>query len=63
MELKKHRLNLNLKNNEITRNLQGKLPGAPTIQSPYSMIAKINWLFKTEDARIKLKRLYPSFKI
>jgi hypothetical protein len=24
--------------------------------------AKINWQFKTEDARIKLRRLYPTFK-
>jgi hypothetical protein len=24
-------------------------------------IAKINWRFTTEDARIKLKKLYPSF--
>ncbi len=24
--------------------------------------AKINWQFKTEDARIKLKRLYPSIQ-
>lgn len=23
--------------------------------------AKINWQFETEDARIKLKRLYPTF--
>ena len=23
--------------------------------------AKINWQFKTEDARIKLRRLYPTF--
>ena len=25
--------------------------------------AKINWQFTTEDARIKLKRLYPSFEV
>lgn len=25
--------------------------------------AKINWQFKTEDARIKLERLYPSFEV
>ena len=25
--------------------------------------ARINWQFKTEDARIKLKRLYPSFEV
>jgi hypothetical protein len=25
--------------------------------------AKINWQFKTEDARIKLRRLYPSFNV
>ncbi len=24
-------------------------------------IARINWQFKTADARIKIKRLYPSF--
>jgi hypothetical protein len=27
-----------------------------------NMNAKIDWQFTTEDARIKLKRLYPSFK-
>ncbi|MCF6352492.1 MAG: IS630 family transposase, partial [Cyclobacteriaceae bacterium] len=27
-----------------------------------NMEAKINWQFKTKDARIKLKRLYPSFE-
>lgn len=27
-----------------------------------NMNAKINWQFKTKDARIKLKRLYPSFE-
>ena len=26
-------------------------------------IARINWQFKTADARIKLKRLYPSFEV
>lgn len=26
-------------------------------------VAKINWQFKTEDARIKLKRLYPSIEM
>jgi len=26
-------------------------------------VAKINWQFKTEDARIKLKRLYPSIRL
>jgi hypothetical protein len=26
-------------------------------------IARINWQFKTADARIKLKRLYPSFDV
>ena len=26
-------------------------------------IARINWQFKTADARIKLKRLYPSFEL
>ena len=25
--------------------------------------ARINWQFKTADARIKLKRLYPSFDV
>jgi hypothetical protein len=25
--------------------------------------ARINWQFKTADARIKLKRLYPSFEV
>lgn len=28
-----------------------------------NMKAKINWQFKTKDARIKLKRLYPSFEV
>jgi sensor domain CHASE-containing protein len=27
-----------------------------------NMDAKINWQFTTEDARIKLRRLYPTFK-
>lgn len=26
-------------------------------------ITRINWQFKTADARIKLKRLYPSFDV
>ena len=26
-------------------------------------VARINWQFKTDDARIKLKRLYPSFEV
>ena len=26
-------------------------------------IARINWQFRTADARIKLKRLYPSFDV
>ena len=25
--------------------------------------SKVNWQFTTEDARIKLKRLYPSFEV
>jgi len=25
--------------------------------------AKINWHFTTDDARIKLRRLYPTFKL
>ncbi|MDR2652324.1 MAG: IS630 family transposase, partial [Prevotellaceae bacterium] len=27
-----------------------------------NQLAKINWQFTTADARVKLKRLYPSFK-
>jgi hypothetical protein len=27
-----------------------------------NLLAKINWQFTTADARVKLKRLYPSFE-
>jgi len=27
------------------------------------MNAKVNWQFTTADARVKLKRLYPSFNV
>lgn len=31
--------------------------------SKNGMKAKVNWQFTTEDARIKLKRLYPTLKM
>jgi hypothetical protein len=34
---------------------------APTTSRRASHYAKANWQFKTADARVKLKRLYPQF--
>ncbi len=36
---------------------------APWQANRNAAIARINWQFKTTDARIKLKRLYPSFDV
>jgi len=50
--------------------LAGRIPNIDKIKSHVqawqvsrnNKNAKINWQFKTEDARIKLRRLYPTFK-
>jgi hypothetical protein len=33
----------------------------PQVATGLSLYVKANWQFKTADARVKLKRLYPQF--
>jgi hypothetical protein len=61
-EIELHTLNTQCLNRNIATIEEMKSEVAAWQEHRNKQLAKINWQFTTADARVKLKRLYPSFK-
>ena len=61
-EIELHTLNTQCLNRNIATIEEMKSEVAAWQEHRNKQLAKINWQFTTADARVKLKRLYPSFE-
>ena len=61
-EIELHTLNAQCLNRNIATIKEMKSEVAAWQEHRNKQLAKINWQFTTTDARVKLKKLYPSFE-